>query len=165
MKPADHPEFFRLPPPPGASRESTISLDREGRFHHDGQPVERPALEQALRSWVAAHPDDGRPILTNGYDWTYFHVEDAPLRVDALRFEEVDGAVTGVTLVLFDGSEEPLDPRSLRLGGDVLYARARGGALEARFSRGAQADLGRVLASADPPEIEVGGIRFPVLPR
>ena len=47
MRPADHPEFFRLPAPEGRSRESTIVLDAEGRFHHDGELVE--------------HPGDGRP--------------------------------------------------------------------------------------------------------
>src|SRR5262249_32567480 len=31
MKPGDHPDFFRLPPPPGRSRESRIVLDDLGR--------------------------------------------------------------------------------------------------------------------------------------
>ena len=69
MTPGDHPDFYRLAPPPGASRESTIVLDGEGRFWHDGEHVDHPALEQALRSWIGRHPDDGRLILTNGYDW------------------------------------------------------------------------------------------------
>ena len=49
--------------------------------------VDHPALEKALRSWVARHPDDRRFILTNGYDWCYFRVDDAPCHVDALRIE------------------------------------------------------------------------------
>src|SRR5262249_19631665 len=48
MKPGDHPDFYRLAPPPGASRESTIVLDAEGRFWHDGERVDHGALEQAL---------------------------------------------------------------------------------------------------------------------
>src|SRR3954468_16729478 len=78
MKPGDHPDFFRFAPPPGASRESAIVLDREGRFWHEGERVEHPALERALRGWIARHPDDGRLILTNGYDWCYFRAEGAP---------------------------------------------------------------------------------------
>jgi hypothetical protein len=157
MKPGDHPEFFRLPPPPGASRESTISIDAEGRFFHDGERVERPALEKALRSWVAAHPDDGRPILTNGYDWTYFKVEDAPLFVESLRVE-ADGSVTQV---LFDGSEEPLDPSTLSVGvGGVVYSRARHSKLDAKFTRHAQTDLGQILVSSEPPKVLVAGVEY-----
>lgn len=162
MKPGDHPEFFRLAPPPGASRESTIRLDREGRFWHDGQRVEHASLEQGLRSWIALHPDDGRPILTNGYDWCYFEVEDAPLFVSALRIEGDE-----VTLVLFDGSEQPIDPAALSLGDDgVVYARvARGaGRMDARFSRHAQTQLAPLLVGDEPPTLSIGG-REVVLPR
>jgi hypothetical protein len=162
MKPGEHPDFFRLPPPPGASRESTISLDAEGRFFHDGERVEHPALEKALRTWVAAHPDDGRPILTNGYDWTYFEVADAPLFVDALRVEP-DGRVTQI---LFDGAEEPLDPSTLSIGADgVVYSRARGKKLDAKFTRHAQTDLGPLLISAEPPIVRVAGIEYPIARR
>jgi hypothetical protein len=156
MKPGDHPDFYRLAPPPGASRESTIVLDRDGRFWHDGARVDHPALEQALRSWIALHPDDGRVILTNGYDWCYFRVEPggAPFHVDALRVEP-DGAVT---LCLFDGTEEPLDPDTLRVGeGGAVHARVKGGRFDARFSRHAQTQLAPVLVRDDPPTILVQG--------
>ena len=76
MKPGDHPEFFRFPPPPGTSRESTIRIDRGGAVFHDGGLVDRPSLSRALLSWVRRHPDDGRFILSNGYDWTYVGVDD-----------------------------------------------------------------------------------------
>ncbi len=153
MKPGDHPDFFRFAPPPGTSRESTIVLDREGRFFHDGQRVLHPALEKGLRSWISTHPDDGRPILTNGYDWCYFRPEDTPLFVDAVRVAE-DGSAT---LTLFDGSEEPLDPVSLSVDDDgVVVARVRGGRVEARFLRHAQTGLAPLLVSADPPAVKVG---------
>lgn len=162
MRPGDHPDFYRLAPPPGASRESTIRLDREGRFWHDGQRVEHASLEQGLRTWIALHPDDGRPILTNGYDWCYFQVEDAPLFVSALRIEGDQ-----VTLVLFDGSEQPLDPAALSLGEDgVVVARvARGaGRMDARFTRHAQTQLAPLLVGDEPPTLSIGG-REVVLPR
>jgi hypothetical protein len=153
VKPGDHPDFFRLAPPPGTSRESSIVLDREGRFWHDGERVDHPALAAAMRGWIALHPDDGRLILTNGYDWTYFRVEDAPFTVDALRLEP-DG---GVTLRLFDGTEEALDPDTLCLGeGGVVYARVKAGRFEARFSRHAQTQLAPLLTDDDPPKVRVG---------
>jgi hypothetical protein len=158
MKPGDHPDFYRFAPPPGASRQSTIALDREGRFTHDGEPIDNAKLEQALRSWIARHPDDGKLILTNGYDWCYFRVDDAPFIVTALH----DGATP--TLVLFDETEEPLDLETLSIGeGGVVYARVKKGAFEARFSRHAQTQLAPLLVSADPPTVRVGS-RERVLP-
>ena len=154
MKPGDHPDFFRFAPPAGASRESTLVIDRDGRFWHDGERVENPALERALASWVSLHPDDGRVVLTNGYDWCYVTVEDAPFAVRALRLD--DGQAP--RLVLSDETEEPLDPSGLALADDgVVYARVKGGRFEARFSRHAQTSLAPLLVEAEPPTLRVGG--------
>ncbi len=141
------PDFYTRPPPPGRSRESTITLDAEGRFHHDGAVVEHPRLAEAMHRWIARHPLDGRLILNNGYDWTYFVVQDAPYVVRAV----VEDAEGFPVLVLSDGTREPLGAR-VRLGaGDALYAEvkahARGGPFEARFSRHAQSQLGPYLTS------------------
>ena len=137
MKPGDNPEFFRFPAPEGRSRESTLRIDGEGNFLHDDVLVEHPKLAQALHTWIARHPDDGRFILTNGYDWTYFTVDDVPYFVRSLR-KEGDEAV----LVLSDGTEEPLEPGTLRLGsrGD-LYLKVKGGAFDAKMTRHAQSQL------------------------
>lgn len=161
MKPGDHPEFFRYAPPPGTSRESTIFLDREGRFFHDGDPIDHDALERALSKWIARHPDDGRLILTNGYDWCYFRAEDAPFIVRALRVEGDEA-----TVVLSDESEEPLAPETLSIGDDgVVYTKVKGGAFDARFSRFAQTSLAPLLVEADPPRIRVGGRAYALGPR
>ena len=154
MKPGDHPEFFRFPAPEGQSRESTIRLDKEGRFWHDGALVEHPRLAEAMHGWIARHPDDGRPILTNGYDWTYFTVEDTPFVVRSLRVIEPSGAsLSGearegreLRLVLSNG--EQAAPEALEAGPDgALYARVtlRGQRWEARFTRFAQTELGPLL--------------------
>ena len=140
MKPGDHPDFFRLPPPEGRSRESTIRLDASGHFHHEGERVEHPGLEAAMHTWIARHPDDGRFILTNGYDWTYFTVEDVPYFVRSVRIEP-----ECVVLRLSDGSEEAWDPEKTRVSGDGLYTRVKSGAFEARFDRHAQIALGSIL--------------------
>ena len=149
MKPSDHPEFFRFPAPEGRSRESTLVLDAEGRFWHDGALVEHPKLAAAMHTWIARHPDDGRYILTNGYDWTYFTVKDAPFVVRAVRVE-----ADAVWLVLSDDTEERWQPERTRVGeGGALYTEVKidrpGGPFEARFSRHAQASLDPVLAEDD----------------
>jgi hypothetical protein len=140
VKPGDHPDFFRLPPPEGRSRESTIRLDADGRFFHEGERVEHPGLEAAMHTWVARHPDDGRFILTNGYDWTYFTVEDVPYFVRSLHVEP-----DRVVLRLSDGTEEAWNPEKTRVSGDRLYASVKGGSCEARFDRHAQNALGPLL--------------------
>ncbi|HEY8087983.1 MAG TPA: hypothetical protein VIF09_09060 [Polyangiaceae bacterium] len=159
MKPGDHPEFFRFPAPEGRSRESTIRLDAEGRFTHDGEPVRHAGLVAALHSWIARHPDDGRFILTNGYDWTYFTVDDAPFFVRALRIEP-----DRVVLALSDGTEEAWEPSSTRVGPDgALYATTKrettGGPYEAKFTRHAQGSLGPVLHETEggAPAVLLGG--------
>jgi hypothetical protein len=141
MKPGDHPDFYKIAPPPGTSRESTIRLDADGKFWHDGERVDHPTLEKALHEWIARHPDDGRFILTNGYDWTYFQVDDAPYTVRSIRL-----LPDSVVLHLSDDTEEPLAPETLRSGrGDALYTDVKGGRFQARFSRHAQTALAPIL--------------------
>jgi hypothetical protein len=154
MKPGDHPGFFRFPAPEGRSRESTLRLDAEGRFLHDNAPVEHPKLAAALHTWIARHPDDGRFILTNGYDWTYFTVDDVPFFVRSVKAENPEGApeTRDAILVLSDGSEEPLDPSTVRVGprGDlylVVKREAKGGPFDAKMTRFAQTQLDPFLAT------------------
>jgi hypothetical protein len=157
MKPADHPDFFRLPPPEGRSRESTIRLDAQGRFWHDGRPVEHPGLAAALSTWIRRHPDSGRYILSNGYDWTYFTIEDAPYAVRSLRIDP-----DRIVLCLSDGSEEAWDPTTARIGADdaiyaLVKAAAPGGPYDAKFTTHAQGSLAPALADVEPPAVWIGG--------
>ena len=157
MKPGDHPDFFRLPAPEGRSRESTIRLDAEGRFWHEGRAVLHAGLAAGLHSWIGRHPDDGRYVLNNGFDWTYFTVDDAPYFVRAIRLEPVH-----IVLALSDGTEEAWDPESTRVGPDgALYALVKrdapGGPYEAKFTRHAQTSLGPALVDAEAPAVRIGG--------
>ena len=145
MKPSDHPEFFRFPAPEGRSRESTIAIDAEGHFFHDGGPVEHDKLTAAMHSWIARHPDDDRFILTNGYDWTYFTVEDAPYVVRSIRMTD-----DAVMLVLSDGTEEAWHANGTRIAkSGAIYTQVKRdkkpGKYEAKFSRHAQLSLGPYL--------------------
>lgn len=157
MRPADHPEFFHFPAPEGRSRESTIVLDADGRFHHDGEVVVHPGMARAFSSWIGLHPDDGRFILNNGYDWSYFQVEDVPFFVLAVR--EQAGTLQ---LLLSDGSESPLNPASLVSGArGALYVPVKGGKFRGRFTPAAQTSLGTWLAGANNGELflEIAGTR------
>ena len=162
MKPGDHPDFFRVPPPPGASRESSIRLDREGRFFHDGHLVEKKSLADAMHRWLAIHPDDGRFILTNGYDWCYLEVEDTPAFVTGVRGEPP----LAPTLVLADGTDEALDPSALFVDAEgACFARVKGGRMFARLLRHAQTGLAPWLAESEPPSLDVDGVRHPIRTR
>jgi hypothetical protein len=160
-KPGDHPEFFRIALPSGTSRESHIRLDREGHFWHEGALVEHAALSRAMHKWIARHPDDHRYILTNGYDWTYFQVDDVPFIVVSLSISP-----TQIVLHLSDETSEPLRVHSLRIGPEhALYAVVKDGNFEARFSRFAQTSLAPVLEETPDGAlvIVIGAERF-VLP-
>jgi hypothetical protein len=64
-------------------------------------------------------------------------VEDTPLVVTRLTRQG-----ERLHAVLNDGSEEPVDPATLRIGmGEVPYCAVRGGAFEARLSRAAAFQL------------------------
>jgi hypothetical protein len=159
-KPGDHPDFFRLPPPPGRSRESSIRLDAQGRFFHDNEPVAHPGMARAFATWIGRHPDDGRYVLNNGWDWSYFAVEDVPYFVEEVR--EAEGRPL---LLLSDGTLEPMAAGSLRAAaGGVLYLRVKQGEFEARFRRTAQLALGPWL-DEDPdgtPVLAILGARYRV---
>ena len=163
MKPGDHPDFFRLPPPPGRSRESRIVLDANGHFSNGGISVDHEGMAAAFASWIRKHPDDGRFILTNGYDWTYFTVTDAPFFV-----RRVENSAGRAILRLFDGTEEPLDPAHVEVSADgVLYARVKDGAYEARFLPTAQSGMVDFVTEGESGEpcVELGGELFPIRPR
>jgi hypothetical protein len=157
MRPQDHPEYFRFPAPEGRSRESTIVLDAAGRFFHGGERVLHPGMARAFASWIDVHPDNGRFILNNGYDWSYFQVEDVPFFVLGLREQGAE-----LRLLLSDGSESPLAPASLSTGSrGALYTQVKNGKFRARFTQAAQTALAPWLASDEKGQIflEIAGTR------
>jgi hypothetical protein len=121
-------------PPFVFSRESKIRIDAEGRFWHEGALVEHPGLSRALASWIAVDAATGRYVLRNTMDWCFITVDDVPLVVRSVTIPE-----RGPVLAwLSDGTTEPLDPATLRLGeGDALYCDVKNGGLPARFGRAA----------------------------
>ncbi|MFW5738883.1 MAG: hypothetical protein ACOC1F_00810 [Myxococcota bacterium] len=120
-------------------------MDREGRFWHDGALVENEAMVAALHSWIARHPDNDRYILTNGYDWTYFIVDDVPYFITSVQVRP-----DAVEVTLSDRTTEPLSTEGLHTGEDGgLYARVKDGAFPAKFTRHAQLGLEPAMVPLD----------------
>ncbi len=145
MKPEEHPEFFLRPPPEGRSRESSIVLDERGRFFHEGALIENERIRRAFFRWVRLHPVDRRPILSNGYDWTYFEVRGTPLLVERVLPRD-----DGFVLVLTDESECPFVPEEASLDeAGVVRVFLPEREFFARFLPEAQRDLLPVLAERE----------------
>lgn len=143
------------------SRETTIRIDRDGEFWHDGERVQNDKLARAFARWVDVDPESGRYILKNEVDWCFVTVDDAPLVVRALEV----GPGGELRVALSDGTTEPLDLATLRVDeDDVPYCDVRGGALPARFSRAAAfALLERVrVAEEGALRLSAGGGEVPV---
>jgi len=131
------------------TRESSIRVDVEGSFWHEGQRIEHPGLARAMASWVSRHPDDGRWVLENGWDWCYLTVDDVPLLVRSARVEGAE-----LFGVLSDGSEERIDPETLAVdpAGTLrctVKAGARRGPYPAKLARHAQLALAERLREED----------------
>lgn len=165
-KPSDDPNYFLLPPPPGRSRESVIRLDGRGRFLNAGEEVEHEGVARAMHTWITRHPIDGRFVLSNGYDWTYFAVDDVPYFVEA-----VSGTEDEPELALSDGSRERWIGGTLHVGeGDALYTwvkhRSEGGPYLAKFQPGAQLQLAPWIDEIDgAPAVVLRGARLPIATR
>jgi hypothetical protein len=134
-------------------------FDARGQFWHDGARVEHPGMARAFASWLKRHPDDGRYILDNGYDWTYLSVEDAPYCVVAVKLD-----CDPPRLELNDGSSEPLAGASLRCGSEeALYVDVKGGAFFARFGASAQLSLAdHLVSSGSGIALRVVGTTYPI---
>jgi uncharacterized protein len=145
------------------TRESTIRLDSEGRFFHDGEPIEHPGLAHAMHGWISRHPNDGRYVLENGWDWCYLTVDDTPFVV---RSAKIEGDALAVTLS--DGSTETIAPSALRAASDgtlrcEVKASAKGGPYPARFDRHALVSLGENLTERDGQYVlAMGGRETPI---
>lgn len=157
MKPIDHPDFFRVPAPPGRSRESSIVLNKDGTFFHDGSLFQHEKMALVFSKWIRRHPDNGRFILENGFDWTYFTVEDVPFFVQSLK---TDPNTSEVSMELSDGSQELLLPSNLTEDEQgVLYCLVKNGEFEARFLRAAQLQLAPFLGESDAGvEVRANGV-------
>jgi tRNA threonylcarbamoyladenosine biosynthesis protein TsaB len=139
-------EEERLPLEVERLRRSGLKLDREGRWWHEGSPVEHPRLIRALHRWLD-RLGDGRFVLRfDEGSYAYVEVEDAPYLVRRVALDRSEQGLR-VYLTLSDECEEELAYGTLRLGPDgaVLYCRVKGGRFEARFGRSSTHGLGELM--------------------
>jgi hypothetical protein len=143
-----------------AISSGTIKFGKDGLWYSDDEPIPNRAINRLFSRTLKILPD-GRARLELGEDRADVVIEDTPWVVIG-----VDGdPAAGFTLVLNDETREPLDPAALRVGAnDVLYARVKGGAHEARLLRPAYYELMRH-AEAGPgggAVLSVGGRRVAI---
>jgi uncharacterized protein len=154
-------------------RRSGISIDREGRFWHEGEMVRHEGLRQALFRWLdrlpldPPGPDAGRHILRlDAQRFAYVDVADTPLVATSLRWEAA-GADERALLGLTDGSEVPLDPTTLTVDdAGTLRCQVRPNGVEARLATSAAATLAeRIETRPDGPQLQIAGRVQPLRPR
>lgn len=134
-----------------------IRFGKDGRWYSDDEPIPNRAICALFSRTLHVLPD-GRGRLELGEDKADVVIEDTPWVVTAVEGDPE----RGFTLVLNDGTREPLDPTTLRVGSEhVLYARAKGGAHDVRFLRPAYYELTRHAESgpAGAIELPIGGRR------
>ncbi|WP_243338101.1 LptF/LptG permease family protein [Anaeromyxobacter soli] len=141
---------------------SGLSIDDEGRFLHLGEPITHARTLDVLWRSLARAPD-GRWLVRVGRESAYVAVKETPYTVRGVLQERPDGAPV---LLLSDGTREPLDPATLRLGEDGVLRCAVKGGERARFTRAGQVTLGFAI-DEDPPgtgryAITIGGTRWPI---
>lgn len=127
---------------PGDPSEWTLprlAINRDGEWLHEGQEITHPGILANLRGNLRR--DEGGYFVQAGPVRVPVEVADAPFVITRI---EPDGQT--LRLTLNDGTEEPLDPTTLRFtSGEVPYCRVRGGRFEARLSRAAAYQLGQLV--------------------
>src|SRR5687767_10330705 len=99
-----------------------IRFGRDGRWYGDDEPIENAKIALLFSRCLRRGPDGAWQIVM-GEERATVEVDDTPWVV--VRVE--GDTAGGFTVVLNDGSREPLDTASLRAGPDhALYARVKG---------------------------------------
>ena len=139
--------------------DSGILLDRDGRWWHDGEPIEHPKIVELFNTSLKP-TEDGRYQLVIGKDWCFVEVEGAAYGVLAIDVTPADQLFVRLT----DRTAERLDPATLELdAGGVLNCRVKSGRARARFSRDAQFAIGELLEELEGRTLlRVGGVSVEV---
>jgi hypothetical protein len=160
--PAEHePPARTSASPPDAPAGWTLPdlrIGRDGEWFEGNEEITHAGIVANLRATLRR---DARGYFIQTRVRIPVRVDDAPFIV-----ERVEGRADGLHVWLNDGTDEPLDPVTLRLRpGNVPYGAVKGGAFDARFSRAATFQL---LALADENErteetvLRLGGRSFTV---
>jgi len=144
----------------GKPRPGGISIDDEGHFLVHGEPVTHARTLEVLWSSLARRAD-GTWQVSVGRESADVAIAATPWVVRGVL-----PSASGLSLFLSDGSSEPLDPATIRVGKDgVLRCTLRSGH-PARFGRAAQIALGeRLEEDGSAPSgfrLEISGRAWPL---
>ena len=116
-----------------------LTVNPEGEWLHEGQEITHPGiLANFMRN---LRRDDTGYFIQAGPVRIPVEVADAPFVVVRV---ETDGPT--LRLTVNDGTQETLDPATLRLtAAGIPYCRIKGGQFEARLSRAAAYQLGGLI--------------------
>lgn len=139
---------------------SGMRIDREGRWWHEGSPIERAALVR-LFSTVLRREPDGRHLLVTPAEKLDIDVDFAALRVVAMTVEG-DGEAQKIAVQLNSGEAlvlGPGHPLTMREGLPLVAVR---GGLEASFERPVYYELAERALASDPAGVWSDGCFFPL---
>ena len=144
-----------------AVESGKISFRRDGNWYSDEERIDNPRIALLFSRSIRQNPD-GSFYLQVAEERAPITVEDTPYVVKTIE----GNSQSGFTIVLNDAAREPLDPATLEIGRDnVLYCRAKGGTVRARFMRSAYYHLSPGFEADDRGgfSIAVRGRRYPLL--
>jgi hypothetical protein len=139
-----------------------ITFGKDGEWYSDGERIANRRIADLFSRCVRKDPSGGY-LLQMGDEKAPLEVEDTPFVV-----RQIEGDPdSGISVVLNDGSREPLESSSLRSGIDnALYCRVKGGASEARLLRPAYYALARWIREVDGRfALRIDGREYPIEPR
>ena len=146
--------------PPAEWRLPRLRVDRDGDWYDDDVQVTHAGILANLRA--SLRRDAGGYFIQTRVRIPV-EVEDTAWVIT--RLELRDGILTAQ---INDGSEEIVDPATIRLGADhVPYAAVKGGGFAARFARAAAFQLLGLAdydETADRGTLRVGGREYPLTP-
>jgi uncharacterized protein len=117
--------------------DSGLTIDRHGRWWHDGVRIEHPNIVEAFNQGLRVNAQ-GRIELHFGGDWCFVTTEGCAFSV--LAVDESEGQ--RLSIRLSDRSAEWLDHTQLALDDEgVLTVAVKAGNARARFNREAQFQL------------------------
>jgi hypothetical protein len=128
----------------GAGSPCELRIDADGRWFHGGVEIVRHDIMRLFSSGLR-RAKGGTYFIRIGKDEAPVIVEDAPFVV--LRVEE--RAAGGLSLLLSDGTVEPLNAETLFIRtGNIPYCLVRG-LFQAKFSRQAYYQLAEYIEEVD----------------
>lgn len=142
------------------SHVSRIRFGKDGEWYADDERITNRRIA-SLFSRCLRREADGRYAIRMADEHAVVEIEDTPFVITGVSRESAGT----LAISLNDETSETLDPETLRVGRDnVLYARVKGGAEEARFLRPAYYQIAAFLSEPQPGRfvLELGGAVYVV---